>query len=112
MGLFNDDIFCFNRRIKVTHSSFFKKLNLNLQILNYKIDFSGAGRATADAFLRLIYKKPVASRPVLDLSLHDVRDGFMDLILDAATGLERKSWRSVVRSNKYLRFRKFLLILY
>ena len=73
--------------------------------------FSGAGRATADAFLRLIYKKPVASRPVLDLSLHDVRDGFMDLILDAATGLERKSWRSVIRSNKYLRFRKFLFFI-
>ena len=42
----------------------------------------GAGRAVTDAFLRLVYKRPVPSKPVLDLSLHDIREGFMDIILD------------------------------
>lgn len=68
----------------------------------------GANRAVVDSFLRLIYDRPVASRPVLDLSLNRVRHGMMDILIDAAAGLERRSWSSVVRGTKHLRYRKYL----
>ena len=71
--------------------------------------FSGSSRALADAFLRLVYNRPVASRPILDLSLNNVREGFMDLVLDAAADLERRSWRSILRGNRYLKYRKFII---
>ena len=59
------------------------------------------------AFLRLVYSGPVPSKPIMDLSLNEVRVGFMDLVLDAAAGLERRSPRNFIQGVKYRRFRKF-----
>ena len=53
-----------------------------------------------------MYNRPVPSKPIIDLKLSEVRSGFMDLILDAAAGLERRSWKAVVKGVKYRRFRK------
>ena len=67
----------------------------------------GSGRALIGAFLRLVYSGPVPSKPIMDLSLNEVRVGFMDLVLDAAAGLERRLPRNFIQGVKYRRFRKY-----